>query len=254
MTHRFRSALAACGLSLTFLVSTAALGPVLAGVAPGQARAADTAASAAALPPNSITINASGQVNVAPDMAIVTVGAQAIRPSAAAAQAAVNAIIAAALKNLRALRINDRRIQTATISLQPRYDNNSNLTGYQANQTLAVTANSLSEVGPIVDAGVSAGANNGVSVSYGLKDENNARLAALRQAIVSGRARAEAAAAALGHSLRNAHVQFTENSQSVPRPVVELGAQAARSADSGSTQSFGGTLTVRDDITLTYTF
>ena len=252
MTHRFRSTLAACGL--TVLLATA-LGPVLAGAAAGQARAADTAASAAAaLPPNSITINASGQVNVAPDMAIVTVGAQAMRPSAAAAQAAVNAVIAAALKNLRALRINDRRIQSATISLQPRYDNNSNLTGYQANQTLAITANSLTEVGPIVDAGVSAGANNSVSVSYGLKDENSARLAALRQAIASGRARAEAAAAALGHSLRNAHVQFTENSQSVPRPVVDLGAMAAKSADSISTQAFGGTLTVRDDITLTYSF
>ncbi len=145
-------------------------------------------------------------------------------------------------------------IQTAGISLQPRTDNNGYITGYQASQTLSVVTNSIAQVGRIVDAGVTAGANNNVSVAYGLQNENASRIAALKIAVSSARARAQAAAASLGYSLKGAHAQITESGSSVPQPVSNVGFTAARSADSTATQALGGTLTVEEDVTLTYTF
>jgi uncharacterized protein YggE len=87
-----------------------------------------------------------------------------------------------------------------------------------------------------------------------LRDENAAHTAALRVAVGVARARAAAAAAALGRALAGAHVQMTETSQSQPRPVVEYGAGKAAAPNAPPTQTFGGTLTVREDVTLTYTF
>ena len=225
----------------------------------GPTPAAGTALAAAAptstLPPSSLTVGGSADVNVAPDMATVSFGALAIRPNAQAALTAVNTVIAAAVRSLHALRIPDRRIQTSNLSLDPHYDNSGALTGYNASETLSVIATNLAQVGRIVDAGVGAGANTNVSIAFGLKDETAARLEALRQAIASARARADTAAAALGQSLKGAHVQLSESGQPIPRPVVSVGVMAAaRSADSGATKAFGGTLTVHEDVTLTYTF
>lgn len=257
MTRRSHSALIACGLVAAGL-GGALLGPALApgGLSP-RSTLADTASPASAvatMPPNSVAVNGSGEVRVPPDMATVTFGVLADRATAADAQDEANRVIAAAVGNLHRLGIPDRLIQTAAIALQPRTDNSGNVIGYEASQTLAVVVDRVALVGRVVDAGVAAHANNNVGIAYGLRDENAARTAALRVAVGVARTRAAAAAAALGRSLAGAHVQLTENTQPVqPQPVVAAGRQAAPSA-AAPTQAFGGTLTVHEDVGLTYTF
>jgi uncharacterized protein YggE len=199
-------------------------------------------------------VSASGEVTVVPDIATVTFGVLVTRDTAQNAQAAANAVIAAAVRNLHALNIPDRRMQTVDMEMQPHYDSAGNVTGYQASQTLSVVVGRLQQAGRIVDAGVAAGANYNVGVAFGLRDENAAHTAALRVAVGVARARAAVAAAALGRSLAGAHTQLTETSAAQPRPVVEYGAARAPGAGAPPTQTFGGTLTVREDVTLTYTF
>jgi uncharacterized protein YggE len=243
--------IAACGLVLaclgaaTFWPGRAASSPVPQITAAG---------SPATVPPNSITVSASGEVTVVPDRATVSFGVLVTRDTAQNAQAAANGVIAAAVRNLHALNIPDRRIQTVDMQLQPHYDSSGTVTGYQASQTLSVVVGRLQQAGRIVDAGVSAGANNNVGVAFGLRDENAAHTAALRVAVGVARARAAVAAAALGRSLAGAHVQMTETSAAQPRPVIEYGAARAPAPNAPPTQTFGGTLTVREDVTLTYTF
>jgi uncharacterized protein YggE len=246
-----RTVIAVCALLLTCLGAAAAWPSGAAPNAVPQAAAADAPAT---VPPNSITVSASGEVTVVPDMATVTFGVLLTRDTAQGAQAAANSVIAAAVRNLHALGIPDRRIQTVDIELQPQYDSAGNVTGYQASQTLSVVVYRLQQAGRVVDAGVAAGANNNVSIAFGLRDENAAHTAALKVAVGIAHARAAAAAAALGRSLVGAHVQLTENSQSQPRPVVQFGAVRAPAAGAPATQTFGGTLTVSEDVTLTYTF
>jgi uncharacterized protein YggE len=243
--------IATCGLLLACL-GAATLWPGGAVSRPvPQVAAADAVAT---VPPNSITVSASGEVTVVPDIVIVTFGVLVTRDTAQNAQAAANGVIAAAVRNLHTLNIPDRRIQTVDMELQPQYDSSGNVTGYQASQTLSVVVGRLQQAGRVVDAGVSAGANNDVSVAFGLRDENAAHTAALRVAVAAARARAVAAATALGRSLAGAHVQMTETSQSQPRPVVASGVAKGAASTAPPTQTFGGTLTVHEDVTLTYTF
>lgn len=202
---------------------------------------------------NSVTVMASGEVKVAPDMATVTFGVVLKRDSAQDAQTAVNRVVMAAVQHLHALGIPDQQIQTADIGLEPSYDNAGTVTGYQARQTLAVVVDGLGLVGRVVDAGVRAQANNNVSITFGLRDENAARTSALAQAVGIARTRATTAAQALGLSLSHAHVQLTEGSPSVPLPVTQSAVRVAPS-QGAPTQTFGGTLTVHEDVTLTYTF
>lgn len=253
MRYRNRSSLVAtilvaAGLGTAFLWP----GVTLFTTAP-HAVAADTPSLSATAPPNSVTVSASGEVHIAPDMATVTFGVLLKRDTAQDAQTAVNRVVAAAVQNLHALGITDRQIQTADLSLEPSYDSAGTVTGYQASQTLSVDVPGLRLVGRAVDAGVHAQANHNVSITFGLHDENAARTAALAQAVGIARTRAAAAANALGRSLNGAHVQLSEVSQPVPRPVVQ-GVMSAAPAQGAPTQTFGGTLTVHEDVTLTYTF
>jgi len=254
MVRRYHSALIACGLV------AAGLGGAT--VAPALAQASllprttltDIVSPAATAPPNSVTVSGSGEVRVPPDMATVTFGVLSDQTTAADAQDEANRVIASAVRSLRRLGIPDRRIQTATITLQPRYDNSGNVIGYEASQTLAVLVDGVALAGRVVDAGVAARANNNVSITYGLRDENAARTAALKVAVGIARTRAAAAAAALGRTLAGAHVQITENTGTAPpQPVMAAGRQAAPGA-AAPTQAFGGTLTVHEDVRLTYTF
>ena len=251
MAPQLRTIIAICGLLLACLCAVA-LWPGGAVSSPVPHVAA--AGAPATVPPNGITVSASGAVTVVPDIATVTYGVLVTRDTAQNAQAAANAVIAAAVRNLHALNIPDRRVQTVDMELQPHYNSSGTVTGYQASQTLSVVVGRLQQVGRVVDAGVSAGANHNVGVAFGLRDENAAHTAALRVAVGIARARAAVAAAALGRSLAGAHVQLTETSAAQPRPVVEYGAARAPAPNAPPTQTFGGTLTVSEDVTLTYTF
>ena len=258
MAHRTRSTLVAAGI-LVACFGGATLGNALvAGATAPRIAAADVAASPSTIPPNSVQVTGSGDVNVTPNVATVTFGVLVNRDNAADAQSAANAVIAAALHNLHALGIPDRHIQTQDISLQPRFDNSGNvIIGYQASQTLAVQVYTLRTVGSVVDAGVNAHANNNVSISYGLSDPNKAQTEALTLAVQHARARALAAAAAVGRSLAGAHVQVSQSSEAQPQPVTaQFSAVRAPSAAPASppTQALGGMLDVHEDVTLTYTF
>lgn len=253
MRYRNRSALVAAILVAAGLGMTLLWPGVTQFTTAPHAAAADTPSLSATALPNSVTVSASGEVHIAPDMATVTFGVLLKQDTAQDAQAAVNHVVAAAVQNLHALGITDRQIQTADLSLEPSYDNAGTVTGYQASQTLSVDVQGLRLVGRAVDAGVRAQANHNVSITFGLRDENAARTAALAQAVSIARTRAAAAATALGRSLNGAHVQLSEVSQPVPRPVVP-GVMSAAPAQGAPTQTFGGTLTVHEDVTLTYTF
>lgn len=253
MRSRSRSILVAAVLAAACLGTTllwSGLIPLTLALPAGASAAPALPATA---PPSSVSVSAAGEVHIAPDMATVTFGVLLKRDTAQDAQTAVNRVIAAAVQNVHALGIPDRQIQTADLSLEPSYDNAGTVTGYQASQTLAVMVTGLRLVGRVVDAGVRAQANHNVSITFGLRDENAARTAALTQAVAIARARAAAAAGALGRSLSGAHVQLSEVSQPVPRPVMQ-GVVSAAPSQGAPTQTFGGTLTVHEDVTLTYTF
>ncbi len=202
----------------------------------------------------SITVSAQGSTTVTPDVAFVTVGVQQTDLQADKAQSLANAIIAAAISRIKALGIPDKDIQTQSISLDPQYDDRGALTGFQATDTLSITVEQMGKAGSVIDAGVGAGANRNVSVSFGLKDDSQARADALRAAIAAGQRKATAAATQLGLSLAGAKVQVVENQVQtvVPEPYAAVGG-VARSTVTTPTPVQTGSLVIQDSVTLTYT-
>jgi uncharacterized protein YggE len=202
----------------------------------------------------SITVSAEGQVTVAPDVAFVTVGVQQTELQASKAQDEANTITAAVIARIKALGIPDRDIQTQSISLDPQYDDRGIVTGFTASDTLSITVEHPRQAGAVIDAGVAAGANRNVSVSFGLKDDSVARSAALRAAVAVAQRKAATVAAQLGISLVGAKVQVTENVAQTPVPYlqnVQNGSLAPSRAAPTPVQT--GSLTVQDSVTVTYT-
>jgi uncharacterized protein YggE len=216
-------------------------------------------AADAATPPsttaNTITVTGDGQVQVTPDVAFVTVGVQQTDIDPAKAQGAANGIANAALAKIKALGIPERDIQTQSVSLDPQYDDRGVLTGFIASDTFTITVEHTGQAGAVIDAGVGAGANRNISVSFGLKDETQARTAALKAAVAVAQRKATAVAAQLGVSLQGAKVQVQESSAQAPVPLftaqrVATGAPVA----SPPTPVQTGVLSIQDSVTITYTY
>src|SRR5205807_1116887 len=111
---------------------------------------------------HTVTVTGAGFVTSQPDEAVVGLGVQTQASSAADALHENATRMAAVIKALHDLGIADADIATASVSLNPAYDNNgSTVTGYQADDEISVTlrGQDLSKAGPVIDAATAAGAN-----------------------------------------------------------------------------------------------
>jgi uncharacterized protein YggE len=211
------------------------------------------AAGTSTVSQTSITVSGQGSASVTPDVAFVTIGVQQTDLQAGKAQSQANSIIADAISRIKALGIPDRDIQTQSITLYPQYDDRGVLTGFQATDTLSITVEKPGKAGSVIDAGVAAGANYNVSVSFGLKDDSLARTQALQAAIAQAQRKAAAAAKQLGISLAGAKMQVVENTAETPVPMPYAVGVPARSAASTPTPVQAGSLVIQDSVTITYT-
>ena len=131
------------------------------------------AAHAAGAPDDTVlSISAEGHSTRTPDVASFSTGVASTGKTAAAAMAANAANMNRVIAALKAAGIADRDIQTSTLSLSPTYAERSQvvlngqpqnlpprITGYTANNTVAIRQRKLAEVGRVIDALVVAGAN-----------------------------------------------------------------------------------------------
>jgi uncharacterized protein YggE len=149
-----------------------------------------------------LDISATGEVTRVPDLAIISAGVQTLQPTASAAieeNAARMERVRAALKRAG---IDDKDIQTSTISLNPEYQYDQNkpprLTGYRATNTVNVKFRDLKRSGAILDALVAEGSNQISGPNLTIDKPEAAYDEARVKAIAAGRARAELYARALG--------------------------------------------------------
>lgn len=108
----------------------------------------------------------------------------------------------------------------------------------------------MKAVGEIVDSAIKAGANNVNGLEFMLRNEQEFRSRALREAATKARANAETLAAALGLKVaRVLHVQ--EGSPAVIRPVREIAMQRMVADAASAIPMEPGTIEVRAQVTLT---
>jgi uncharacterized protein len=149
----------------------------------------------------SLTVQGTGVVNSAPDIAHVTLGVQ-VQPKATAEEATAmlatqaNAVIAA----VKALGIEEKDLKTQNVSVQPTYnyeEGKQTLRGYEASEQIEVTVRKADQVGDIISRATGAGANQIGGVTFENEDSQPQQLAAEKEAIAAARKKAEELASSL---------------------------------------------------------
>ncbi len=187
-----------------------------------------------------LDVVATGEVTRVPDIARISAGVVSLAPTATAAIEQNGARMASVRAALRRAGIEDRDIQTSSISLNPEYRYVENqppvLTGYRAGNEVTVRFRDIKNTGRILDALVAQGANqiNGPMLSLDKPEAalDEARLAALQTA----RARADLYARSLGKRVRRV-LSVSEagmNYVPVPRPMMREAAQITASSGGAS--------------------
>lgn len=149
-----------------------------------------------------LEVNAEGRTSRVPDLATIRAGVMTQSATASAALADNATRMARVLAAIKRAGIADRDIQTASVRLSPqyRYVNNQppQLTGYQANNTVAIRFRDIAKAGPILDALVKEGANQIDGPNLSLDNPDAALDEARTDAIQRARARADLYAKAAG--------------------------------------------------------
>lgn len=207
-----------------------------------------------------LTVTGNGEVAAAPDRATVRLGAEVQAANASEAQAQVNDIVQRTLQQVKAVGVEERKIQTSGISLFPVYAPQQfkpneqpeapRIVAYRASNTVQVEVNNLALIGKVIDAGVAAGANRVEGVSFSLENDLTARVRALQQAVAEARDKAAAMAGALGVRLVEVS-DVTEGSVNVIAPMPRLGVMMAR-ADAAATPVQPGEMRIQASVTLHY--
>lgn len=161
-----------------------------------------------------ITVTGQGQVQMAPDMALISLGVthQAADAQDAMTQAAEAA--AAVLARLTQAGIAAKDVQTSQVSLSPVYSSRSSgpqkVEGFRASLSMSVRVRDLSALGGILGAVVQDGANRFSGLQFALAQpqeaEDAARQAAVADALRKAQLYAQAAGGAVGQV-----VSITEN-------------------------------------------
>ena len=242
------------------LMRASALGLTLACAAAVPAVLAQTAAPATPTAESmfratTLNLAATGEVDVAPDMATINLGVQTEASTAEAAMQANARQMNQVMSALRRAGVAERDIQTSNLNLSAQYDYQQNepprLRGYQASNQVTIKVRDLARLGAAVDATVSAGANQINGISFGLSDPTAAENAARQAAVRNLQAKAELYAQATGYRVGRLVTLSEGTSYSAPQPPMPYMAMA-RAESKDMTPVSGGELTVRVDISGLY--
>jgi uncharacterized protein YggE len=205
--------------------------------------------------PPSITVNGEATIAAEPDQAQIDIGVFTQARNAPDASRENAERLGRVLAEVKKLLGKADEVKTSGYSLNPQYrypqGGKPEIVGYTANNIVRIKTSKLDDVGKLIDAAMQAGANNINRLLFTLKDEEAARLDALRQASAKAKAKAEAIAASLGLKiLRIASVTEGERSfQPIYRqaPMARGEALAAQAP----TPVEPGTVDVRSTVSLT---
>jgi uncharacterized protein YggE len=153
-----------------------------------------------------LEVQARGVVRGVPDRAMISAGVVTQAPDAQTALRRNAEQMAKLLAALRAAGIADKDIRTQSIALTPQYRYPANeapvLTGYQANNSLAISIAEIARVGGVIDVLVKQGANEINGPHFVLSQRPMMEDQARQEAVRQFQARAALYAKALGLHVR----------------------------------------------------
>lgn len=207
-----------------------------------------------------LTVTGEGRTQAPPDMATMMLGVVSEAETAGAALAANSQSMAAIVERLRSEGIEPRDLQTSNFSVQPRYSQpprdhdgsqpfEPRIIGYSVSNDLTLRVRELERVGELLDIVVTLGANSISGPSFTLEDptalEDEARRAAVRDAMRKAQLYAGAAGVTLGAVQRIEEVRFER-----PQPMAY--AAMAREAADSAVPIEGGELTFHARVAISW--
>ena len=156
-----------------------------------------------------ISVTGNGEVETAPDLAILRLGVFSTAKSASLATETNSQSVSRIISILSKLGIDDDDYETTRFQLTPqtqyRKGQSPLITGYRVSNSLAVRIYDLDRVGEIMQAAIDAGGNNFESLSYVLDDSREfmeeARVQAVEDALAKALLMAEALDVEVGKPL-----------------------------------------------------
>ena len=194
-----------------------------------------------------IQVTSEGRAEARPDVARLTVGVEARRPTVAAAREAAASTMQRVLGALRGEGLGDQDLQTSQLSIQPEYEHTEqgrNLLGYVATNVLEVRVADLERVSAVVDAATRAGGDDARvhGIRFEVSDPAAARREARAEAMEEARATGEQLARLAGVELGEpVAIQESVSEGGGPRPMM----MEMRAADAASTPVEPGTTEVQ---------
>ena len=195
--------------------------------------ASASVATAAEAPLRLVSVTGSGEVKAQPDMAYVTLGVEARRPTLAEARAEVNATVERLLALTRELKIEPKFVDSTRLQVQPdyRWDEKSSsqvLLGYVVSRQVDVELHDLDRLGTLLEKSVSAGVNQVGGARLDSSRRKELERAALTQAVDDARLNADALARAAGARL--GPVQSLSTTGTMPVPMYAERAMSVAAA------------------------
>ena len=189
-----------------------------------------------------IQVSGEGRVDIAPDMAVLSLTVRREAPTAKAALDANSAAMKDVLASMASQGIDDRDLQTSDFSIQPQYSYPKptangerpapKIVGYSVRNSLTVRVRDINNVGSILDKSITLGVNEGGNISFTNSDPSKAiaqaRALAVKDAIGKANTLAKAAGVGTGDIL-----EISERSDSQrPMPMAKSVMMMAESSDS----------------------
>ena len=205
-----------------------------------------------------VSVTASGEDQVTPDRARLSIGVQTQAPTAADASTRNARLQRAVFDTLRALGLAADQLTTSGYNVFPEqvYDQptrRTRITGYNVQNTIVVDLKKIEQVGPVLDAVLSKGANLVSSLQFYSSQAEAARRRALGKAVENARADAEAMARASGGTVGEL-LEMSSGTVERPRPMMDMAMARAASVESAPTPISEGTQTVTATVSARWRF
>jgi uncharacterized protein YggE len=205
--------------------------------------------------PKTISVTGNAQVILAPDIAYVSIGVHSEAKTATEAVASNNTQTQAVIDAIKAQGVDAKDIQTTNFSVyqQEKFAPTGESLGtfFMADNTVYVTMRDITKIGDILDAAISAGANNVYGITFDVQNKEAALATGRDQAMADANAQAEQLAKAASATLGD--VQSISYYSSSPSPIYyDNKAAPAAVGGGGSVPISTGQLTLTVSVSVVY--
>ena len=208
-----------------------------------------------------MTVVGQGHILLPPDTAFVTFGMETTGRTVHDAERQNRLVMSKVLERLKTLQIEPERIQTAAFTVSPQYKpppkrsdappGSPEIIGYVIGNTITVEVRNIETVGPVIEESLAAGANQFQSLQWGLRDEQQAKVGALK--LAASKAREKAAALSEILKVKLARLLSATEESRIVRPVPRLArSMVAMEGGGGEAPVFSGEIKVEATVTVVY--